>query len=184
MKRSIRLMLLILVSCAALAALMGCGDGASPPSTASTSISTAAGAAAGEAVRAAQHYQDEMRRWMERYFFDETGEPVANPDFSDILRPTEEEIRDAREFATSMRDAVSALKAIAAPAEIAAAHSRLCSALGTELAALDRMITGIEHGNQRDIQLAFRDASEAYATELAALSALGEYVDLAGLLRN
>lgn len=184
MTRSIRLFTLSLVLCGALTVLIGCGGVVSPPPTASTTLATAPGAAAGDAVQTAQRYQDEIRGWMESYFFDETGEPVIAPDFSDISQPTDQEIRDAREFAASMRGAVSALEAINAPAEVATAHRQLCSALRTELAALERMITGIEHGNQRDIELAFRDASEAYTVETAALNALSEYVDLAGLIRN
>lgn len=179
----IRRVILTLILCGVVAVLASCG-GAAPPVQPATTASTSAGAAAGETLEAAQQYEDQMRDWMETHFFDERGAPVEAPDFRDILQPTDGEIRDARDFAASMRDALDALKAISAPAEIADAHGQLCSALGTELSALDRMIMGIEYGNQRDMELAFRDASKGHDLEIAALGALSKYVDLAGLVQN
>ena len=153
----------------------------SPQSTATVAGVDATGT---EALGAAQDYKDAMNSWVEAYWYDSDGEPVHAPEIADLADPTHVEIAAARQFASVMREALTAVKAISPPDDVAQAHAQYCTALSGEVSALDRMISAIEWGSERDAELAMRGAEEARALEWQALKVLGPYIDAPGLTRN
>jgi hypothetical protein len=149
----------------------------------STETTIAAGTGAAEALQTAADYKKAMTDWVDAYMVPaETRSDQLV--FADPLQPTAAEIEQARSFAASLRDALTALREISAPPEIAQAHSQFCTSFNGELTALDRMITGIEAKSQRDIELAIRMWEEALALEDQAMRALDPYVDLTSVIQN
>jgi hypothetical protein len=179
MARAVKGIIFIAIVCGVLVGVFGCG-GAAPVSPSTTS----ANAAGAEAVQALSDYKIAIQTWGETYAaaFGDEGEEALK--FQDPTQPTDGEIRRARQFADAMRASVTDLEAISAPAEIAKAHSQLCSALCGELNALDRFINAVEWGSVRDAELAYRGAEEAYALWERAINGLSRYVELPAALLN
>jgi hypothetical protein len=184
MGSSARLVISIMLVCAIGTGIAACGNEASlPPDSTTTALATLDKAGA-EAVSASQDYKDAMSAWVKTYWYDADGQPVHAPGFKDVAEPTHAEIAAAREFAVEMRDALTAVKRISPPAEVAHAHAQYCSAFSGELSALDRMISAIEWGSARDAELAYREAEKARTLEIQALKVLGPYYNAPDLTQN
>ena len=170
MVHPIRAAILIGILCGGLVGLVGCGvDTPSPAGTSPTTGLSTSGAAA------ISDYSTELNDWANAFF---TDADLNAFDFEDPLAPTRGELGRAKDFAVYARVMLSELRKIDPPPKLAQAHHRYADSLAAEIAALDRLLSGIESGNQHDIEVAYRAASAAHTQEMQALGALGPYIDL------
>jgi hypothetical protein len=177
MVRRAILVLLVAVICGVVTGTLGCGGGSEPSATITTTIDAAA-----TRIMVIQDYKNELEDWAVAYV--EGADIHALDDLQHPLYPTEEELKRARDFTAYTRRMLSALREIDPPPDIAQAHYQYVDSIAAEIRALDRLLLGLESGNERDMQLAFRDASAAYQKELQALRTLSPYIDLPGLTQN
>ena len=179
MVHRIRVVIFIVFLCGALAWMGGCSAEAPLPArTGSTAdLSTDRAAAAG----AIQGYGAELDDWAERFFTDADFNAF---DFDDPLSPTRGELGRAKDFSAYAHTMLSHLRQIDPPPELAQDHYLYVHSIAAQAGALDRLLSGIENGNQRDIELAYRAASAAHAQEIQALDALSPHIDPPPLTEN
>jgi hypothetical protein len=180
----IRMVVFFALMCVMLVGATACGAETALPSSSTTTSVATADAAAAEAIQAMSDYADALKAWARSYELAFEKEAAEALEFVDPTRPTASEVERAREFASSVRASLADLKAIDPPNEIARAHSQLCSAMYTEMNALDRFISALDWGSERDAELAYREAEEAYALWLQAVKGLDPYVDLSDVNQN
>ena len=168
--------LLIALFCASVTTALACGAEPAPPSPAVTTTNAAA------SLLVIQDYKSQLEDWATTFLQDADVDAFVG--LQHPLRPTAEELKRARDFTAYTRRMLSALREITPPPEVAAAHYQYVDCVAAEIGALDRLLLGLESGNERDLELAFRDASAARIKELQALSALSPYLDLPALTQN
>ena len=166
-----------------LLGLGGCGAEPAPPAS-STTVTTTGAEAAAVSVDEMAGYTKALRAWLTDYMALAERQGAAALEFEDALQPTDSEMARAREFIEMMRSSVAELKTIPAPEQVVQAHSRLYSALGGELTALERYINALDWGGERDAELAFRQAEESYDLFMQAVKGLDPYMDLSDIMEN
>ena len=169
--------------CGLALGVAGCG-GKAAPEPASSTTTVAAAAAAAEVVSEMSTYTTALTAWFEDFEKASEAESQSAFEFADPLRPTDSEVARAREFCDNVRASLAELEQITTPDDVARAHSQLCSALRGEMAAVDRYISALDWQSQRDMELAYRQAEEAYALYLRAVDGLSPYVDLSDVIQN
>jgi hypothetical protein len=172
----VRTAILISFVCGALAGLGGCD--AETPSPASTGPSAELSTPSAAAI---QDYCTELNNWAEKYF---TNADLNAFNFQNPLSPTKGELGRAKDFTAYAHSMLGELRTIDPPPELAQPHHEYVDSIASEIAALDRLLSGIESGNRHDIELAYRYVSAAHAQELRALHALGPYIDLPALTKS
>lgn len=194
MTLAIRKAALIALACGLLAGLAGCGGETVPDTATETSASaaapgttpatSAADAAAAEELRVMSEYTGALRAWADDFTSTARMGAGAALEFVDPAQPTDDELAQAREFTEVLRSSVARLEKISAPAEVSRAHSQLCTALRKELNALDRFISAVGWKSERDAELAYREAEEAFQLFIQAAGDLNPFVDLSDVTQS
>jgi hypothetical protein len=138
-----------------------------------TSTTAPGGTTATTVVPEAQQYERALTDWFATYWAKADTNALV---FKKPTAPTAAEIKRAKDFASAMHASLAAIKGIVPPAEAAQAHASFCVATTAEVKELDRLIRAIQAKNRRDIELAFRYATEAHKLEAAALDGLNPYL--------
>lgn len=177
MKHSARIAVIgLMVTCLLTIAVLAPACSEDVPASSTTTV--AADPQAGRLL-AIQSYVGELENWAIAFIQDADVHSLDG--FQNPMGPTEEEIAAAREFSAYASRKLSELRRIAPPAEVARAHSQYVESIAAEIIAFNRLLLGLEAGNERDLELAFRDVSAARVKEIQALEVLSPYIDLPAL---
>jgi hypothetical protein len=164
--------------------LTGCGGETSPPPSSTTASTASAEATAAAVIDEMAEYTSALKAWLNNYIALAQTQGGSALEFEDPLQPTDGEMTRAREFIEVMRSSVAELKSIPAPAKVAQAHAQLRSSLSGELTALERLISALDWGSERDVELAYRQAEESYALFKQAAESLEPYIDMSDIMEN